>query len=232
MELAAAKYQWSAGDARGYANAMGRYKTAKEWDFIRKHIVGDGLRILDIGGGSGRFAAPLARAGHHVTVIDKSRDALDLLESEGHPNISAVHEDFASAAFDEQFDAVVAIESLFYLTDMSFGELFTKVRSHLKPGAPFVFMQINNGSWRYRLHKLLRSNPFPYKVTSVAAYLAELRNAGFEVNDVTGFVWMPFGATSNSKAVPAFAFIERVLGLARWTRQSPWLLISAKRTAR
>jgi hypothetical protein len=42
-------------------------------------------------------------------------------------------------------------------------------------------------------------------------------------------MWMPFGVTSNSAGVPAAALVERALLLSRWTRQSPWLLIAAKR---
>jgi S-adenosylmethionine-dependent methyltransferase len=37
---------------------------------------GQALRVIDVGGGTGGFAVPLAEAGHHVTVIDASPDAL------------------------------------------------------------------------------------------------------------------------------------------------------------
>src|SRR3712207_7602612 len=44
-------------------------------------VVGGGtpLRVLDVGGGSGMFAVPLARLGHDVTVVDPSADALATL---------------------------------------------------------------------------------------------------------------------------------------------------------
>jgi 2-polyprenyl-3-methyl-5-hydroxy-6-metoxy-1,4-benzoquinol methylase len=44
-------------------------------------VVGGGrpLRVLDVGGGSGNFAVPLARLGHDVTVVDPSADALATL---------------------------------------------------------------------------------------------------------------------------------------------------------
>ena len=41
---------------------------------------GDPLRVLDVGGGSGVFAVPLARLGHEVTVVDPSADALATLQ--------------------------------------------------------------------------------------------------------------------------------------------------------
>lgn len=37
------------------------------------------LRVLDVGGGSGTLAVPLARLGHDVTVVDPSADALATL---------------------------------------------------------------------------------------------------------------------------------------------------------
>ncbi|TKJ33364.1 methyltransferase domain-containing protein [Blastococcus sp. CCUG 61487] len=44
-------------------------------------VIGAGtpLRVLDVGGGSGMFAVPLARLGHAVTVVDPSADALATL---------------------------------------------------------------------------------------------------------------------------------------------------------
>src|SRR4051812_30358827 len=37
------------------------------------------LRVVDIGGGTGGFAVPLAQAGHDITVVDPSPDALAAL---------------------------------------------------------------------------------------------------------------------------------------------------------
>ncbi len=37
------------------------------------------LTVLDVGGGTGGFAVPMAEAGHHVTVVDASPDALAAL---------------------------------------------------------------------------------------------------------------------------------------------------------
>lgn len=40
---------------------------------------GEKLTVLDVGGGTGGFAVPMAEAGHHVTVVDASPDALAAL---------------------------------------------------------------------------------------------------------------------------------------------------------
>ena len=55
-------------------------RTAAVWAALDP-VVGAGspLRVLDLGGGSGMFAVPLARLGHEVIVVDPSADALATL---------------------------------------------------------------------------------------------------------------------------------------------------------
>jgi ubiquinone/menaquinone biosynthesis C-methylase UbiE len=54
-------------------------RTAVIWAALRReidHRAGATLHVVDVGGGTGGFAVPLAEAGHLVTVIDASPDAL------------------------------------------------------------------------------------------------------------------------------------------------------------
>ena len=52
------------------------------WQVLREAIGGGsgGLDVLDVGGGTGGFAVPLAALGHQVTVVDPSPDALASLQ--------------------------------------------------------------------------------------------------------------------------------------------------------
>lgn len=54
------------------------------WEVLRREVeraarTRPRLRVVDVGGGTGGFAVPLAKAGHEVTVIDASPDALAAL---------------------------------------------------------------------------------------------------------------------------------------------------------
>ena len=59
-------------------------------------VVGEGAEILDVGGGAGRFALPLATRAKRVTVIDPSAESLDLLRTRvaefGFTNVTAIQE--------------------------------------------------------------------------------------------------------------------------------------------
>ncbi len=56
-------------------------RTAVVWQVLRRELsrAGRPLTALDVGGGTGGFAVPLAQAGHSVTVVDASPDALAAL---------------------------------------------------------------------------------------------------------------------------------------------------------
>jgi 2-polyprenyl-3-methyl-5-hydroxy-6-metoxy-1,4-benzoquinol methylase len=57
-------------------------RTAVVWQVLRAELAardGELLSVVDVGGGTGGFAVPLAAAGHHVTVVDASPDALAAL---------------------------------------------------------------------------------------------------------------------------------------------------------
>jgi S-adenosylmethionine-dependent methyltransferase len=54
-------------------------RTAVIWSALRAELdrrSGEPLSVIDVGGGTGGFAVPLAQSGHRVTVIDASPDAL------------------------------------------------------------------------------------------------------------------------------------------------------------
>jgi len=58
-------------------------RTAVVWEVLRAELdrrAAGPLSILDVGGGTGGFAVPLAEAGHRVTVVDASPDALAALD--------------------------------------------------------------------------------------------------------------------------------------------------------
>jgi len=63
----------------------GSARTAVVWEVLSAVLAetdpaGNGLDVLDAGGGTGGFAVPLGAAGHRVTVVDPSPDSLAALQ--------------------------------------------------------------------------------------------------------------------------------------------------------
>ncbi|MCE1177462.1 MAG: methyltransferase domain-containing protein [Micrococcales bacterium] len=81
----------------------------------REHDLGRPLRVLDLGGGTGGMAVPLAEAGHHVTVVDPSPDALASLRRRAHD--SGVEERITAVQGDsDTLDQVVGSEHIDLVT--------------------------------------------------------------------------------------------------------------------
>jgi 2-polyprenyl-3-methyl-5-hydroxy-6-metoxy-1,4-benzoquinol methylase len=224
-------YLWDIDNPLGYNNKMGYYKTKKEYEFILHHLKHDNLRILDVGGGSGRFAHPLAVRGHDLTIVDKSAPAMECLKKRNNSKIKFICNDFMGCAIDESsYDVVIAMESVYYFDEME--KLFMKINQALLPDGIFIFSELNKRSWRYYFHKKLRKEKINYSVKSAEDYTLALNLTGFEVNDIEGFMWIPLTVNSDSVLVDLFAFIESLLGLHKWVDQSPWLLFAAHKKLR
>ena len=82
-------------------------RTGVVWDGVRDLLEGDGAfeekqaRIVDIGGGTGGFAVPLAAAGHRVTVVDDKGETVDLSDFLPSAESGEVGEDDVEAAIRE-----------------------------------------------------------------------------------------------------------------------------------
>lgn len=122
------------------------------------------LRVLDVGGGYGRLAAPLAGS-HDVTLVDVSAEMLAEARRRCPPEVELVQADGRDLPFaDASFDVVLALDLMAHLPDLSEGvrELARVVR----PGGTVVFDTTNAvplwvlaypGYVNYRPKRLLRT---------------------------------------------------------------------------
>lgn len=119
----------------------------------------DGLSVLDVACGHGRFSRELARRGAQVTAVDLSAALLEkarAVEGQEPLGICYIHADIASGALTEAgpFDAVSCSFGLSDIDDLD-GALRT-VSKALHPGGRFVFSLLHpcfsgggpvSGSW-------------------------------------------------------------------------------------
>jgi 2-polyprenyl-3-methyl-5-hydroxy-6-metoxy-1,4-benzoquinol methylase len=216
-------YIWDVDNPEGYANRIGRYRTDIESRFVFDHLGSSPLRILDMGGGSGRFGDALARRGHHVTLIDKNPEAVALAANRGVQRTSVCD---ISDFHESGFDGVVCMEVIQYFNECD--TIFAKAAESLKDGGSFIFCFTNSRSWRFRLRSLKSQNEkvHAYTIAEIERGLASHR---FDVTARQGFQWSLAQTCSDSRIVDASIWIERALGLHNWLSQSPWLLYACRK---
>lgn len=214
-------YQWDINNPNGYKNRMGKYKTDFEIDFIDSHLKPEFHKIIDLGGGSGRFALPLIKKGFDVTLVDIDETAIKLAKAVG---ISNAHCQNLLEINEFNFDAALAIELLMVTNPHS---IIKKANEIIKPNGLFIFVSANSNSWRFKIRKLKKKNNS--HDLSYSRYLDLLKENGFEIIKTEGFMWMPFKVNSNNILIPLFAKIEKTLQLGKWKNQSPWIIIVAKK---
>jgi len=87
-----------------------------EYDFAYRQVIGECVRLLDVGGSESLLPLRLAKRGHSVTVFDFRR------YRERHPNLSAICGDFlANTLPGESFDFVLMVSTIEHIGFGSYG---------------------------------------------------------------------------------------------------------------
>ena len=126
-------------DAHGFCERYEAADVAELHEFLSRHVH-EGMRVLEIGCGSGRDAAFMdSELGSEVTALDGSAAMVELART-AHPEIAdRIHHtvmplsDDENAEFAESFDVVVCLAMLMHLPDDELAALATQVRQWLKP---------------------------------------------------------------------------------------------------
>jgi len=158
-----------------------------------------GLRILDIGCGGGLLAEPLARLGGEVTGIDASEGAIAAARDHANRaglNITYDHitaEDLVDRGLS--FDIIIASEVIEHVSDRR-GFLATMARfGHADAASMVVLTTINRSiagvalvkyAAEYVLHLAPKGTHDPKKFVKPSELKAEARDAGIEIDDITG----------------------------------------------
>lgn len=101
-------------------------------DFVLQNIAPAGLRILEVGCGSGEFGLELKKSGAIVTALDTDEKAIELAKEKG---LDARKENIISFN-DGLFDAVIFTRSLHHIHELE--EALEQTRTLLKPGGKIL----------------------------------------------------------------------------------------------
>jgi SAM-dependent methyltransferase len=202
--------------------------------------------VVDAGGGSGGFAVPIAAAGHTVTVVDPSPNALAALRRRAvehglAPRITAVQGDLdglVGLVGTGQADALLC-HSVLDVVDDPAGALAGALRV-LRPGGtlsvvvPGVAAAVVRGAVAGRfeeaLTELLDEGPRPRRAArgyQAQELIALVRAAGADVVDLHGLRIFTDLVPAERRADPGAA--ERLLRLERAAaRRAPFLDLAAQ----
>ncbi len=133
-----------------YDNEVYTHGTIGECDFIEKEISSDkGMRILDIGSGTGRHSIELTKRGYNVTGIDLSESLLKRAREKAaalNLKIDFQRHDARKLPFISEFDlAIMLCEGGFCLmeTDEMNFQILQNAAKALRPNGKFIFTTLN-----------------------------------------------------------------------------------------
>lgn len=138
---------WESYVAERFDRLAGRFKAEVPDDDVRLRALVqalgplDGLRVLDLGCGKGRFAVRLRAGGARVVGLDLSESMLAAAPPVDRVRGSARRLPFAAGVFD----AVVAVEVLEHLDTV--GPVLAEAARVLRPGGVLAVVDKNAGSW-------------------------------------------------------------------------------------
>jgi ubiquinone/menaquinone biosynthesis C-methylase UbiE len=231
-EVRESSFHWDVVNVR----AMGQYLTRVEGRFIQQLLAARPRPqlVLDIGGGSGRFAVPLYEAGYQLLVLDVDATPLRILvRSEpgiGRALVSGRSDELPIA--DDSVDCVLCIEVPVLDDPATF---LAACRRVLRTGGVVIFTAHNRRSYKGLLKQLTsrRQERRYYGETylhTISEIRAQLRAFGFSLFQECGFNWIPFTRDADTRLVWAAARLERALGLDRLVQWSPWVLVAAQKS--
>lgn len=200
---------------------MGKYLTNLETDFISKSIdlSKENIAVIDVGAEAGRFSLLAANNKTCAVSVDINSYGLKRLKLKT-KQVNIIQADARNLPLkDEILDVVFMIEVLDYIPELD--QALTECKRILKPNAYSILSFGNKTSLKAKL-KSIQRKPYRHSYKEVMQCLTRV---GFIAKRKTGYSWLPFGRTSQNRLVAIMAACERIFGLRKIVRFSPWVII-------
>ena len=203
---------------------MGKYLTQVETDFIFNSIAHSPLHtILDVGAETGRFSLLKTDTNAMTIGIDLDSYGLKRLKLKAEDAVVIQADARKIPLKDDVFDAVFMIEVMDYIPEAE--ETLKECHRTLKPHASLILSFGNKSSLKANLRRI-RGKSYRHSYGAVMRFLSQ---TGFTVKRKVGYSWLPLGRTSESRLVSFLAVTEKIFGLRRIPRFSPWVIVHAEK---
>lgn len=218
---------------------MGQYLTSVENSFIEERLQKNPNvhSILDVGGGTGRFAIPLEKRGLKVTVIEVDSSTLWWLKTKSSSMNGLLISSQARIwpIKDSSVDCVLAIQ----IPNLDTHWFWQECHRVLKPGGIVIASSLNSHSYKVLFHKmrpllkLIVSNKGDwvyrnYYQRSVRDIIKTLEENQFQFELASGYNWLPSKRDSNFFLIPFLGILEKKIGLRNFAFQSPWVIFQVR----
>jgi len=198
---------------------MGKYLTDVERAFIEKAVDFSKTElVLDVGAESGRISLIALNTKTSVVSIDIDSVSLKRLKQRTQQAYIIAADARKLPFISEVFDAAFMIEVLDYIPELNVA--LNECSRTLKPHSSCVLSFGNKSSFKAKLKGLKG----PSYLHSHKCVIQNLSKTSFRLQAQVGYSWLPFGRISQNGLVPIFAWLERILGLRRLRRYSPWVM--------
>lgn len=218
---------WGWGTPAGKLRAQRRGRLVSE-----AAALGEGVRALEIGCGSGLFTEVFAASGAQITAVDISPDLIELASQRGLPEgqVTFLCQRFEEVSLAEPFDAVIGSSVLHHL---EIEEALAVIRRVLKPGGVLAFAEPNMLNPQVFAERTFLRRFSKYTSPDETAFVrwsfrTLLERMGFIRVEITPFDWLH--PSTPEAAIPAVQGLGRVLEKVPGVREfSGSLLIRAER---
>lgn len=223
--------------ARFRAMQVGQYLLAREVEFITQSL-GDKYTqnwLIDAGCGNGEISLQLLAQGYQVLGVDNDLLALAAFRQRS-CEVPLIQCDCLYLPFeDSSLDCIIAIHCFDHLDRLQF---LCECMRVLSQGGLLIFDALNRHSYKLSLKRLLHMNSIKSRPEFLEKYInvfscrevqRALAGAGFDIQSVSGYGWIPFSVDSESRLVNQAAWIEQLLRLDRFPNVSPRILVAAQK---
>lgn len=201
-----AEVRWGWGSPAGKVRMQRRAKLIADSVSLRA-----GMRVLEIGCGTGLFTEPFAKTGCRLTAVDLSPELIGLAKErlKDYPNVDFEQKPFEDCLGMEHFDAIVGSSVLHHLDIAEAIKIMFKL---LKPGGSLGFAEPNHMNPQIFAERKFRKY-FPQVSPDETAFYrlsfaAMLRKVGYVDVRVVPFDWLH--PVTPSKLIPFVSGVGRV----------------------
>jgi 2-polyprenyl-3-methyl-5-hydroxy-6-metoxy-1,4-benzoquinol methylase len=199
----------------GWGSAAGKHRAMRRAQLLRHHAkLKPGMKVLEIGCGTGLFTKELQGIGVELTAIDISPDLIEIAKI-NNPTTTFWCGPFEHFETADSFDAVVGVSVLHHL---NMEATLKNSRRILNPFGRFVFSEPNFLNPQIFLERTLLRRFLNYLSPDETAFIRwklkrDLEKFGFTLVDIQPFDWM-------HPAIPE-PLIPSILLLGRFLEKIP-----------